>query len=98
MLQLQLQLGARDACDVAGFCVFKRRVTDGLTVSVSISRLALLITLCNLQSVGMASFTGISTKMASIYFTRINSTENIPTIHHRSGKITFVSIDLDYKL
>ena len=32
-LQLQLQFGARDGCDVIGLCVFGTHLTDGLTVS-----------------------------------------------------------------
>ena len=73
MLQLQLQIGVWDDCDVIGWCVFGTHLTDGLTVSVSIWWLMLLITVCDLQSVVMPSFSGYFMKMTSIYFNLINS-------------------------
>ena len=97
-LQLQLQLGARDGCDVIALCAFGTHLTDGLTVSVSIWRLAPLINVRGLQLVGMPSFTRYFAKMTSIYFILINSCQNALPIYYRVHKIIFVLIDLTSKL
>ena len=49
--------------DVIDLYVFGTHLTDGLTVSVSIWRLAPLITVRDLQLVGMPSFTRYFAKM-----------------------------------
>ena len=97
-LQLLLQLGAPDGCDVIGLCVFGTHLTDGLPVSVSIWRLAPLITVRDLRSVGMPSFTRYFAKMTSIYFISINSCQNVLPIYYREHKIIFVLIDLTSKI
>ena len=93
-LQLQLQLGARDGCDVIGLCVFGTHLTDGLTISVSTWRLAPLITIRDLQLVGMPSFTRYFAKMTLIYFISISSCQNVLPIYNRVYKIIFVPIRL----
>ena len=93
-LQLQLQLGVRDSCDIIGLCVFATPLTDGLTVSVGIWRLAALITVRDLQLVGMPSFTRYFVKMTLIYFISINNCHNVLPIYNRVYKIIFVPIDL----
>ena len=89
-LQLQLQLGARGGCDVIELCVFGKHLTDGLTVSVGIWRLGPLITVRDLQLVGMSSFTRYFAKMTSIYFISISSCQNVLPIYNRVYKIIFV--------
>ena len=93
-LQLQLQLGARDGCDVIGLCVFGTHLTDGLTVTVSIWRLATLITVRDLQLVGMPSFTRYFVNMTSIYFISINYCPHVLPIYNRVYKIILVPIGL----
>ena len=88
----------RDCCDVIGLCVFGTHLIDGLTASVSVWRLAPLITVHSLQLVGMPSFTRYFAKMTLIYFISINSCHNVLPIYYRVHKIIFVLIDLTLKL
>ena len=88
----------RDGCDVIGLCVFGTHLTDGLTVSVSMWRLAPLITVRDLQLVGMPSFTRYLAKMALICFISINSCQHVLPIYNRVYKIIIVPIDLTSKL
>ena len=89
-----LRIGVRDVCNAIGLCVFGTHLTDDLTVSVSMWRLALLITVCDLQLVGMPSFTGYFTKMASIKLISINGSRKVPPIYNREYKLIFVMTDL----